>query len=121
MSAAVPRPRPAPPRPDLVRRPRGAFGWLDARLLHDGWLARLGPRATAVLTLLAIAADEHGASYYGRSRMAAMLEMLLQEVDDALDVLVHVGLVEHRPWRPGCRDGVWQLLPVRRCSDPRHG
>jgi hypothetical protein len=67
------RPRPRPPRPDLVRQPAGAFGWLDAHLLHEGWLARLGVDATAVLLLLALAADRHGASYFGRRRMADAL------------------------------------------------
>lgn len=51
------RPPPAPPRPDLQRRPIGAFGWLQAELLHDGWLAEVGPHAVAVLVLLATAAD----------------------------------------------------------------
>ena len=35
----ISRAAPVPPRPDLVRRPRGAFGWLDAALLHDRWLS----------------------------------------------------------------------------------
>ena len=61
--------RPEPPRPELVRRPTGGLGWLPAALLHEGWLARLGPDAAAVLLLLALAADRYGASFYGRARM----------------------------------------------------
>jgi len=106
------RPRPAPPRPSLVRRPTGSFGWLDARLLHDGWLARLGPGASAVLVLLALAADRHGASFYGRRRMADALAMDRGAVDRALAKLVQAGLVDHRPWRSGQADGVWQLIPL---------
>ena len=67
------RPPPAPPRPGLERRPAGAFGWLHAELLHDRWLAELGPHATAVVVLLAIAADRRGASFFSRERMAAAL------------------------------------------------
>ena len=110
------RPPPTPPRPDLVRRPRGAFGWLDAQLLHDGWLADLGPRAVAVLVLLMLAADRRGASYYGRERMADLLGMSRADIDDALNQLLDAGLVEYRPWRQGGVDGVWQLVPVT----PRH-
>jgi hypothetical protein len=106
------RERPVPPRPDLQRTPAGAFGWLDARLLHDGWLARLGPDATAVLTFLALAADRQGASFYGRGRMAAALGLERAALDRALVRLRDLGLVAHRPWRPGNPDGVWQLLPV---------
>ncbi len=104
--------RPTPPRPDLLRRPAGAFGWLDARLLHDRWLLELGPDATAILVLLALAADRHGASFYGRGRMAALLGLAPDAVDRALDRLRLLGLVDHRAWRPGHPDGVWQLLPV---------
>jgi hypothetical protein len=101
-----------------VRRPAGAFGWLDAHLLHEGWLARIGPDATAVLVLLALAADHHGASFYGRRRMAAALDMTAAAVDAALARLCELRLLTHRPWHPGHRDGVWQLLPVPRRDPP---
>lgn len=106
------RPPPVPPRPELLRRPPGAFGWLDARLLHEGWLAHLGPDATAVLVLLALAADQRGASFYGRARMTSRLGIALPAVGRALDRLLKTGLVAHRPWRAGDPDGVWQLLPL---------
>jgi hypothetical protein len=108
------RHRPRPPRPDLLRRPSEAFGWLDAHLLHDGWLARLGPEATAVLVLLALAADRHGASFYARHTMARSLGTTLAAIDAALQRLRHLGLLDHRPWTRGCSDGVWQLLPAPR-------
>lgn len=113
------RPPPAPPRPDLLRRPRGAFGWLDAELLHGGWLAELGPNASAVLVLLALAADQHGASFYSRDRMASVLGLDRREIDEALTRLVESGLVAHRPWAAGRLDGVWQLLPLPARQDCR--
>ena len=116
----TPRSLPLPPRPDWLRRPRGAFGWLDAELLHDGWLAEVGPRAVAVMVLLALAADRRGASFYRRERMAVVLGMSRHEVDDALQRLLDAGLVDQRPWRVGCCDGVWQLLqPPPRRAAPR--
>lgn len=112
------RPSPAPPRPDLERRPAGAFGWLHAELLHDRWLAELGPHATAVLVLLALAADRRGASFFSRDRMAAALGMTRHQVDTALQRLLDAGLVALRPWRNGGRDGVWQLLPTAPRQQP---
>lgn len=112
---------PTPPRPDLVRRPQAPFGWLEAHLLHDRWLAQLGPDATAVLLLLALAADRRGASFYGRGRMGDSLGMDVGRVDRALGRLLELELVAVRPWRPGSRDGVWQLLPVERQPDPQRG
>ena len=102
---------PIPPRPELERRPRGAFGWLEAELLHDGWLAEVGPHTTALLVLLALAANRSGASHFSRDRMAVALGMSRHEVDGALLCLLDRSLVDHRPWRAGAADGVWQLLP----------
>ena len=106
----------------MARRPAGAFGWLDAALLHDSWLAEVGPHAAAVLLLLALAADRCGASFFGRSRMAEVLGMSRHEVDVALQRLLDLELVAMRPWRVGGVDGVWQLLPVpRRQEQARAG
>lgn len=106
------RPRPTPPRPDLVRRPTGAFGWLDARLLTESWLERIGSEGAAALVLLALAADGCGSSFYGRNRMGLALGLSREAVDRALARLLELGLVAHRPWRAGSKDGVWQLLPL---------
>lgn len=108
------------PKPDLIRRPAGRFGWLDDRLLREDWLSRLGPKGTSVLVLLALAADRHGASFYGRERMAQRLGMRRTEIDQALRRLLELRLVAHRPWRQGHADGIWQLLPLP-APQPRGG
>ncbi|MFZ5481914.1 MAG: hypothetical protein ACOZNI_34460 [Myxococcota bacterium] len=116
------RPRAAPPRPELVRRPTGPFGWLDARLVRDGWLGRAGPEATAALAFLALVADRQGSSFYGRDRMALVLGLSREALDRALARLLALGLIAHRPWRTGTPDGVWQVLPVAPArEEPRGG
>jgi hypothetical protein len=89
------------------------------RLLREGWLAQLAPDAASVLLLLALAADRQGASFYGRDRMALALGLSRDAVDRALRRLLSLGLVAHRPWRPGLLDGVWQLLPLPPPPPPR--
>lgn len=113
------RPPPVPPRPALERRPTRAFGWIDAALLHDGWLAEVGPHAAATLLLLALAADRRGVSFFSREKMARALDLTRHEVDVALQRLLDAEVVDHRPWREGSRDGVWQILPtpMRRQSE----
>ncbi len=91
------RSRPMPPRPQLVRRPREPFGWLEARLLHQGWLAEIGPHAVAALVLLMLAADRRGAAYHNRERMAQATGTTRSELDRALGELLDARLVEFRP------------------------
>ncbi len=110
----------SPPRPELIRHPTSRFGWIEDRLLHDGMLARLGAEGTSVLVLLALAADRHGASFYGRKRMAAQLSLSRPDVDNALRRLLELRLVAHPPWRPEHPDGIWQLLPLP-TPQPRGG
>jgi hypothetical protein len=106
------RERPRPPHPDLIRRPPRSFGWLDARLLREGWLELLGPERIAVLTLLALAADRTGSSYYRRETMALNVSMPRRDLDEALARLLDLELIAHRPWGQSQIDGVWQILPV---------
>ena len=103
---------PSPPQPERIRRPGASFGWLDARLLHNRWLSSLGTDAIAVMAFLALAANQDGVSYYARSTMALAIDLDVPRLDQALDRLLSAGLLAHRPWRRGTRDGVWQLLPV---------
>lgn len=105
----------------MIRKPTGPFGWLDASLLHEEHLSRIGPDATAVLAFLAIAADRHGASFYRRDRMALSLGLTRSRLDDALQILLHFGFVVHRPWSRENQDGVWQLLPIKRQKPPSRG
>lgn len=100
------------PRPDMLRQPTSGFGWLEQALLTDRWFARIGVNATAVLVLLALAADRHGASFYSRHRIADVIGIALSHVDDALQRLRDLDLVDFMPWKPGAKDGVWQLLPL---------
>ncbi|MFO1053959.1 MAG: hypothetical protein U1F36_17215 [Planctomycetota bacterium] len=66
--------------------------------------------------LLALAADRRSASFFSRERTAIAIGISRHELDVALQCLLDSGLVDHRPWRIGARDGVWQLLqpPPRR-------
>lgn len=118
-----PEKRPAAPCPEQIRRIPKTFTWLDTRLLREGWLARIGSDALSTLCFLVLASDERGTSYWGRDRMAQTLALERQILDRALNKLLNVGLIAHRPWREGSPDGVWQVLPVPEAekAKPRGG
>lgn len=108
-------PRDAAPllRPDRLRDlAQARFGWLDARLLHEGWLRALSPSALATYAFLCLAADRRGLSFYRRARLGRELGLDDAEVHVALARLEQLELVAYRPFRAGAPDGYRQVLSV---------
>ena len=106
-------PRIVVPRPDRVRTlDHVAFGWIDARIHHDGWLRMLTPAAVAVYTFLCLAADRRGVSFYRRDRLARELGLDDTDVSVALARLRDLDLADYAPFRPGAADGFWQVLSL---------
>ena len=54
--------------------PRG-FGWIDHRLLRDGYIGRCSAQALALYVLLVCASDAQGLSYYSDARIAQLLTL----------------------------------------------
>lgn len=101
------------PRPDRVRSLDGvAFGWLDARLHHHGWLRVLTPQALAVYAFLCLAADRRGVSFYRRSRIARELGLDDAETATALQRLRELDLVAYCPFRSLAVDGFHQVMSL---------
>ena len=97
------------PRPDRIRvLDDVAFGWLDARLQHDGWLRVMAPQALAVYAFLCLAADRSGVSFYRRSRMARDLGLDDAKLSDTLTRLCELDLLAYQPFRAGAADGFHQ-------------
>jgi len=100
-------------RPDRVRRLGGtAFGWIDARLKHDGWLGALPPHALGVYAFLCLAADREGVSWHTRARIGAALGLDDGCVWRALEVLEALDLVAYEPFSTHAADGWRQVLSV---------
>ncbi|MCO5172380.1 MAG: helix-turn-helix domain-containing protein [Planctomycetes bacterium] len=106
-------PRHVVPRPDRVRSLRGVtFGWLDARLLRDGWLRALPLEALSTYVFLCLAADRQGVSFYRRARLGQELGLDERQVVRALDELRALDLVAYAPFHPGAPDGFHQVLAL---------
>jgi hypothetical protein len=101
------------PRPDRVRNlDRVAFGWLDARLRHDGWFGAMTPQTLAVYAFLCVVADRHGVSFYRRERIARELGLDAAETTASLARLCELDLVAYAPFRPRAVDGFHQVLSL---------
>ena len=106
--------RPQPLCPERVRRIRACtFGWIDHRMLAEGWLAQLSPEALRLYVFLVLVADANGVSWYSYDRICERLQMTMADYLVARDELVAHALVSQA-------HGVFQVLalPARARSTP---
>ena len=71
--------------------PRG-FGWIDHRLLRDGYIDRCSPQALALYVLLVCASDAQGLSYYSDPRIAQLLTLEPATLSQARRELIGLGI-----------------------------
>ena len=75
--------------------PRG-FGWIDHRLLRDGYIGRCSPQALALYVLLVCASDAQGLSYYSDPRIAQLLTLEPATLSVARRELIGLGLIAYQ-------------------------
>ena len=75
--------------------PRG-FGWVDHRLLRDGYIGRCSPQALALYVLLVCASDAQGLSYYSDPRIAQLLTLEPAILSFARRELIALGLIAYQ-------------------------
>lgn len=84
--------------------PRG-FGWIDHRLLRQGYLARSNPPALALYCLLICASDDRGLSFYRDQSICEMLGLEGAEMRGARRDLLRLELIAYQP-------PIYQLLAL---------
>ena len=75
--------------------PRG-FGWIDHRLLREGYLSNCTPQALALYVLLVCASDAQGLSYYSAPRLAQLLQLEPAALSEARRELIGLGLIAYQ-------------------------
>lgn len=88
------------------------FGWMDARVLREGWIRLLAPEAISVYTFLCVVANHDGVSYYRRDRIGDELGLSDAAVHAALERLKALDLVAYRPFHAHAVDGFHQVLSL---------
>ena len=83
--------------PMRVRKalPHG-FGWIDHRLLRDGYLSHCSPQALALYVLLVCASDAQGLSYYSAPRIGQLLSLEPAALSEARRELIGLGLIAYQ-------------------------
>jgi len=82
-----------PLEPRRVRYPRGAYGWVDLRIVTEGHLATLDQGAALVYLFLCTVGNREGISFWSRARMARTLSLSPEAVEAALKALVEADLI----------------------------
>lgn len=104
-----------PLNPARVRRITGSFSWLDHRLIHQGFLARLSPAALLLYFFLVLVGDKNGVSFYHYDKICHLLKLELDQYLRARDELIRLDLIafEHSYFQ------VLQLPTPRSAPPPR--
>lgn len=102
---------------DRVRQVPRQFGWIDRRVLREGYIGRCEAPALALYLLLVIVADAQGLSFYADASLERLLSMSVDTLGRARANLLRAGLIAYRaplyqvlgldpplpPRRPGVR------------------
>src|SRR5438132_6850690 len=75
--------------------PRG-FGWIDHRLLQDGYISHCSPQALGLYVLLVCASDAQGLSYYSLQRITQLLNLAPAALSQARGELIELGLIAYQ-------------------------
>lgn len=102
-----------PLEPRRIRYPKGAYGWVDLRIVTEGYLQALDPSSALTYLFLCTVGNREGISFWSRSRMARTLNLSPEAVDASLRALAGAGLI-------AVTERVVQVLPVpaRGASQP---
>lgn len=91
--------------PRRIRHPRGAYGWTDLKIVTEGYLERLGAQAAFTYLFLCAVGNCHGMSFWSHVRMARILCLTPEAVQEAVNRLVDENLV-------ASNGRVVQVLPI---------
>lgn len=79
--------------PNRLRKVPKSFGWIDHRLISDGYIDRLHHSSSALYLFLLCAGDEKGLSYYGDQSIMKKLSMDKKIFAKARFELIQAGLI----------------------------
>ena len=81
--------------PSRIRRPSGRFGWgwVDRRIMCDGYLTPMSQAEVVVYFFLCLVADRHGVSWYGPRALSRLVKHSPDEIREALMALARRNLI----------------------------
>ena len=90
---------------ERIRKIQGSFGWIDHRLITEGFLEELSSTEILLYFFLITVADKNGVSFYHYNRICQLLKIDPQSYLEA-----HKGLIEKSLIAYG--EGVYQVMDL---------
>lgn len=97
--------RTEPLEPRRIRYPKGAWGWVDLRIVTEGHLRGLGQEAALVYLFLCTVGNREGISFWSQASISQMLNLTPEDLARALAALIAADLI-------ATNDRIVQVLPV---------
>lgn len=88
---------------ERIRKIQGSFGWIDHRLITEGFLEELSSSEILLYFFLITVADKNGVSFYHCHRICQLLKIDPQSYLEARQGLIEKSLIAYR-------EGVYQVL-----------
>ncbi len=93
------------PHPECLRRISSGFGWVDHRLVRQGFTSRLSLEAQTLYLFLVTVANESGLSWYSDEKLCQQSNLSARLLDSARKELLSCSLLAYSP-------PVYQLLEI---------
>ncbi len=82
---------------ERLRRVPRQFSWIDQRLVRHDHVRRCDCTALALYLVLVTVADAQGLSYYSDTKLAELLALSREQLAEARQRLLAVGLIAYAP------------------------
>jgi len=101
-------------RPERLRQVPAGFGWVDHRLVREGFISRCEPAALALYLFLVTVADAQGLSYYSEAAICRRLGLEPPQLKAARQQLLQAELIAYQ--KP-----LYQVLALEPTTEAKPG
>jgi hypothetical protein len=100
------------PQPQIVRKIKSSFAWIDHRLMRNGFLQVMTHQDLALYLFLVLAADCNGVSFYRKEKICNAISLDFNQFEIARDRLINMKLIAFEAYTVLSPNGYYQILPI---------
>jgi len=100
------------PQPKNIRNIKGSFGWVDHRLMRNGFIKTMTHQDTVLYLFLVLVADKNGVSFYRKEKICEAVSLDFSQFEIAKDRLINMKLIAFESYSVLSPNGYYQVLPI---------